>query len=89
MGQKINPVGLRLGIVRGWDSSWFGGRTFADKLVEDHKIRKYVDARIQKGGISKVVIERTLKRFTLTFTRHVPAWLSEKVVPRWIRLRKN
>jgi small subunit ribosomal protein S3 len=66
MGQKINPVGLRLGIVRGWDSSWFGGSTFADKLVEDHKIRKYVDARIQKGGISKVVIERTLKRITLT-----------------------
>src|SRR5882762_10401797 len=66
MGQKINPVGLRLGIVRGWDSSWFGGRTFADKLVEDHKIRKYIDARIQKGGIAKVVIERTLKRITLT-----------------------
>lgn len=66
MGQKINPVGLRLGIVRGWDSSWFGGNTFSDKLVEDHKIRKYVDARIQKGGISKVVIERTLKRITLT-----------------------
>jgi small subunit ribosomal protein S3 len=66
MGQKINPVGLRLGIIRGWDSSWYGGNTFSDKLVEDHKIRKYVDARIQKGGISKVVIERTLKRITLT-----------------------
>lgn len=66
MGQKINPVGFRLGIVRGWDSSWFGGNNFADKLVEDHKIRKYVDARIQKGGIAKVVIERTLKRVTLT-----------------------
>jgi small subunit ribosomal protein S3 len=66
MGQKINPIGLRLGIVRGWDSSWFGGKSFADKLVEDHKIRKYVDARIQKGGIAKVVIERTLKRITLT-----------------------
>ena len=66
MGQKINPVGFRLGIVRGWDSSWFGGRSFADKLVEDQKIRKYIDARIQKGGISKVVIERTLKRITLT-----------------------
>src|SRR5258708_5194533 len=65
MGQKINPVGLRLGIVRGWDSSWYGGKSFADKLVEDHKIRKYVDARIQKGRISKVVIERTLKRITL------------------------
>ena len=66
MGQKINPVGFRLGIVRGWDSNWFGGNNFSDKLVEDHKIRKYVDARIQKGGIAKVVIERTLKRITLT-----------------------
>lgn len=66
MGQKINPIGFRLGIVKGWDSSWFGGKTFADKLVEDHKIRKYLDARISKGGIAKVVIERTLKRITLT-----------------------
>jgi small subunit ribosomal protein S3 len=66
MGQKINPVGLRLGIVRGWDSAWYGGKTFSDKLVEDHKIREYVQARIPKGGIAKVVIERTLKRITLT-----------------------
>lgn len=66
MGQKVNPVGLRLGIVRGWDSNWYGGNTFSDKLVEDQKIRKYIDARIQKGGIAKVVIERTLKRITLT-----------------------
>lgn len=66
MGQKINPVGFRLGIVRGWDSNWFGGKNFSDKLVEDQKIRDYVDARIQKGGIAKVVIERTLKRITLT-----------------------
>jgi small subunit ribosomal protein S3 len=66
MGQKINPIGFRLGVVRGWDSNWFGGNGFSDKLVEDHKIRKYVDARIQKGGIAKVVIERTLKRITLT-----------------------
>ncbi len=66
MGQKINPVGFRLGIVRGWDSAWFGGKVFSDKLVEDHKIRKYIDARIQKGGIAKVVIERTIKRITLT-----------------------
>ncbi len=66
MGQKINPVGFRLGVVRGWDSSWFGGNTLSEKLVEDQKIRKYVDARIPKGGIAKVVIERTLKRITLT-----------------------
>lgn len=66
MGQKINPVGFRLGVIRGWDSNWFGGKTLADKLVEDHKIRDYVSARIPKGGIAKVVIERTLKRVTLT-----------------------
>lgn len=66
MGQKINPVGFRLGIIRGWDSSWYGGKTFSDKLVEDQRIRKYIDARIPKGGIAKVVIERTLKRITLT-----------------------
>ena len=66
MGNKVNPVGFRLGIIRGWDSNWFGGKTFSDKLVEDHKIRKYIDARIQKGGIAKVVIERTIKRITLT-----------------------
>ena len=66
MGQKINPIGLRLGIVRGWESSWYGGKEFADKLVEDEKIRKYVAARIPKGAIARVVIERTLKRVTLT-----------------------
>jgi len=66
MGQKVNPVGLRLGIIRGWESSWYGGREFAEKLVEDERIRKYIQARIPKGAISKVVIERTLKRVTLT-----------------------
>lgn len=66
MGQKVNPTGLRLGIVKGWDSNWYGGRTFSEKLIEDQKIRKYIDARIPKGGIAKVVIERTLKRITLT-----------------------
>ncbi|MBS9524031.1 30S ribosomal protein S3 [Litoribacter ruber] len=66
MGQKVNPIGFRLGIVKGWDSNWYGGRDFADKLYEDQKIRKYVYARIPKGGIAKVIIERTLKRITLT-----------------------
>ncbi|MEQ8583689.1 MAG: 30S ribosomal protein S3 [Marinoscillum sp.] len=66
MGQKVNPVGFRLGIVKGWDSAWFGGKDFSDKIVEDHKIREYISARIPKGGISKVIIERTLKRITLT-----------------------
>ena len=66
MGQKVNPVSFRLGYIRGWDSNWYGGKTFAEKLVEDQEIRKYVSARIPKGAISKVVIERTLKRITLT-----------------------
>ncbi|MTI22219.1 30S ribosomal protein S3 [Fulvivirga sp. RKSG066] len=66
MGQKVNPIALRLGIVRGWDSAWYGGNDFSDKLVEDHNIRNYIEARLPKGGISKVIIERTLKRITLT-----------------------
>jgi len=66
MGQKVNPIGLRLGIIKGWDSNWYGGKSFASKLIEDQKIRNYIEARIPKGGISKIVIERTLKRITLT-----------------------
>jgi small subunit ribosomal protein S3 len=66
MGQKINPIGFRLGVIKGWDSNWYGGKDFAEKLYEDQQIRKYVNARIPKGGISKVIIERTLKRITLT-----------------------
>lgn len=66
MGQKVNPIGFRLGIVKGWDSNWYGGSNFDEKLIEDHDIREYVEARVPKGGISKIVIERTLKRITLT-----------------------
>ena len=72
MGQKVNPIGLRLGIVAGWESNWFGGNNFSDKLVEDEKIRKYIFARIPKGGISKIIIERTLKRITLTINTARP-----------------
>ena len=66
MGQKCNPIGNRLGIIRGWDSNWYGGKTTAEKLVEDEKIRQYLNARISKGGISRIVIERTLNRITVT-----------------------
>jgi len=72
MGQKVNPVGLRLGIIKGWDSNWYGGKDFADKLIEDEKIRKYIMARIPKGGISKIIIERTLKRITITINTARP-----------------
>jgi small subunit ribosomal protein S3 len=66
MGQKTNPIGNRLGIIRGWDSNWFGGKDMAKKFVEDERIREYLNARIPKGGISKIIIERTLKRITVT-----------------------
>lgn len=66
MGQKVNPVGLRLGIIRGWDSNWYGGKNFASKLVEDDKIRRYLNARLFKAGIAKIFIERTLKLVTVT-----------------------
>jgi small subunit ribosomal protein S3 len=66
MGQKVNPISIRLGIIRGWESNWFGGKNFGEKLAEDYKIRKYLHARIQRGGISKIVIERTLKRIIIT-----------------------
>ena len=66
MGQKTNPIGNRLGIIRGWDSNWFGGKDFAKKVVEDEKIRRYLKARVQKGGLARIIIERTLKRITVT-----------------------
>jgi small subunit ribosomal protein S3 len=66
MGQKVNPIGFRLGIIKGWDSNWFAGRNGAEKLIEDERIRNYLKARILKGGISRIVIERTLKRIIIT-----------------------
>ena len=66
MGQKANPIGNRLGIIKGWDSNWFGGKSYAAKLVEDFKIREYLSARLAKASISKIIIERTLKLITVT-----------------------
>ena len=72
MGQKANPIGNRLGIIRGWDSSWYGGKDFAFKLIEDDKIRKYLNARLAKAGISRIIIERTLKLVTVTINTARP-----------------
>ena len=66
MGQKANPISNRLGIIKGWDSNWFGGDNYGDKLVEDHKLREYLSARLAKASISKIIIERTLKLITIT-----------------------
>jgi len=72
MGQKVNPISNRLGIIRGWDSSWYGGKDFSAKLVEDAKIRKYLGARLAKASISKIIIERTLKLVTVTVSTARP-----------------
>ena len=66
MGQKVNPISNRLGIIRGWDSNWFGGKSFGENLVEDRKIRKYLNERLAKASVSRIVIERTLKLVTIT-----------------------
>ncbi len=66
MGQKTHPVGLRLGIVKTWNSSWFDERNFADKLSEDLQLRKYIRSRLEKAAVSKIEIERTSKRVILT-----------------------
>jgi small subunit ribosomal protein S3 len=72
MGQKTNPIGNRLGIIRGWDSNWYGGRDYGDKIAEDDKIRKYIRARLSKASVSNVIIERTLKIITITITTARP-----------------
>lgn len=72
MGQKTNPIGNRLGIIRGWDSNWYGGRKFGPKLVEDNKIRKYLSVRLAKASVSKIYIERTLKLLTVTINSARP-----------------
>src|SRR3982750_1606230 len=73
MGQKANPIGNRLGIIRGWESNWYGTKKdFAGKLIEDDKIRNYLNERINKGGIAKIVIERTLNKLIITIHTSKP-----------------
>ena len=73
MGQKTNPIGNRLGIIRGWESNWYGSKKdYAQKLIEDTRIRGYLNARINKGGIAKIVIERTLNKLIITIHTSKP-----------------
>ena len=72
MGQKTNPIGNRLGIIRGWESNWYGGKNFGNFIAEDDKIRKYVFTRLAKASVSRVIIERTLKLLTITITTARP-----------------
>jgi small subunit ribosomal protein S3 len=66
LGQKTNPVGLRVGIIRGWDSNWYENKSYAAKLKEDDKLRTYIKNRLKKAGISRIVIDRTSKNVILT-----------------------
>ena len=72
MGQKANPIGNRLGFIKGWDSNWYGGNDYSAKLVEDDKIRKYLKARLHKASVSRIIIERTLKLVTITINTARP-----------------
>lgn len=78
MGQKVNPISNRLGIIRGWDSNWYGGKKYGDSLLEDSKIRKYLNARLAKASVSRIVIERTLKLITITVCTSRPGLIIGK-----------
>ena len=66
MGQKANPIGLRLGITRSWDSNWYEAKSFGVKILEDNKIRNYIKNRLEKAGVARIVIDRTSKDVTVT-----------------------
>jgi len=72
LGQKSHPVGLRLGIIRGWDSNWYSEENEPEILYEDTKLREYLHTRLQNGGLSRVIIERTPKRILLTLKTSRP-----------------
>ena len=78
MGQKINPISNRLGITRGWDSVWYGGKNFGEKIVEDKKIRSYLYERHSKSSLSRIIIERTLKIVTVTIFTAKPGLIIGK-----------
>lgn len=75
MGQKTNPIGFRLGVINTWDSNWYDDKSFASKLQEDSIIRNYIRKRLDKAGIAKVIIERTLKKVTLTIMTSRPGFV--------------
>lgn len=66
MGQKTNPIGLRVGIIRGWESNWYENKSYSNKLVEDKKLRTYIKKRLVNAGIASIVIDRTSKNIILS-----------------------
>jgi len=78
LGQKTHPVGFRLGVINSWDSNWYDDKSFAQKLKEDSQIRNYLKKRLEKAGVAKVYIERTLKKITLTISTSRPGFVIGK-----------
>lgn len=89
MGQKVNPISNRLGIIRGWDSNWYGGADTPQKLLEDNKIRKYLAVRLAKTGVSRIVIERTVKLITVTIHTARPGMIIGRAGEEVNRLREE
>lgn len=78
MGQKVNPISNRLGVIRGWDSNWYGGKNYGDTILEDSKLRQYLNVRLAKCSVSRIVIERTLKLITITICTSRPGLIIGK-----------
>ncbi|MDE6509359.1 MAG: 30S ribosomal protein S3 [Muribaculaceae bacterium] len=78
MGQKVNPISNRLGVIRGWDSNWNFGHKYGNNLLEDYKLRKYLNVRLAKSSVSRIVIERTLKLTTITVCTSRPGLIIGK-----------
>jgi len=72
LGQKVNPIGFRVGVIRGWESNWYENKSYAEKLTEDRKLRAYVRNRLKKAGISRIIIDRTSKNIILTIQTSRP-----------------
>ena len=78
MGQKVNPISNRLGVIRGWDSNWYGGKKYGDTILEDAKLRKYLNVRLAKSSVSRIVIERNFKLVTITVCTSRPGLIIGK-----------
>jgi len=65
LGQKVNPIGIRLGIVKTWESRWFGGKNYAQYILEDHKLRTFIKKKLYHAGVSRIEIERSSRRVRL------------------------
>ena len=78
MGQKTHPIGFRLGVINNWDSNWYDDKSFSSKLAEDSMIRTYIRKRFENAGISKIEVERTAKKITLTIHTSRPGYVIGK-----------